>query len=110
MCYTAIVSDGGGDGSTYKGNKERSMEEELTQLRKIIPARGSILASCSRRTMFSSESATCFRPATRRLIKASLAHSLLFPFLHRFVLTFIWECLFKITESTTTDSCDDEAP
>jgi len=48
MCYTVIVSGGGGDGSAYKGNKERSREGELTQLRKIIPARGSILASCFR--------------------------------------------------------------
>lgn len=59
VLYSAIVS-GGGDGSAYKGNKERNMGEELTQLRKIIPARGSILASCSRRTTFSSKSATCF--------------------------------------------------
>jgi len=44
MCYTVIVSGGG----AYKGNKGRSRGGELTQLRKIIPARGSILASCSR--------------------------------------------------------------
>lgn len=98
MCYTAIVSgDGGGGGgggsSAYKGNKGRSGGGGLTQLRKIIPARGSILADCSRRTTFSSESATCFRPATRRLIKASLAHilSLFPPLRRRFVFVFVRE-------------------
>lgn len=79
-------------------------------MRKIIPGERERIYS---RELFSpdnisgSESATCFRPATRRLIKAGPAHSLpVPPCLRRHVRGRVRSrrVAIKITESTATES------